>query len=118
MEEIKINIQSARIGPGQDGKYQLTLVMPTLPDVEVLRRLLGAEPALACFYDGADITFYLIVSLQQIGKKISIPVNASAGTLKWLQLIERQLVDTISLAHFDGKGGLIRQKGTIKIAIT
>jgi len=117
VEEIKINIQSARIGPGQHSKYQLTLVMPTLPDVDVLRRILGTEPALTYFYDSTDITFYLIVLLNQSGKKISIPVNASAGTLKWLALIDQQLVDYISLAHFDGKGGLIRQKETIKITI-
>ena len=115
VKDIKINIQSARIGPGQHGKYQITLVMPTLPDVNVLRRILGTEPALTYFYDGTDITFYLIVLLNQSNKKISIPVNASAGTLKWLALIDQQLVDYILLAHFDGKGGLIRHKETIKI---
>ena len=91
--------------------------MPTRPDIDVLRRLLGTESALTYFYDGTDITFYLIVLLNQSNKKISIPVNASAGTLKWLALIEQQLVDTIMLAHFDGKGGLIKHKETISIAL-
>ncbi len=86
------------------------------PDVDVLRRIVGAKPALKYLYDGSDITFYLLLILNQTGKKIRIPVNASAGTLKWLELIDRQLVDTVSFAHFDGKGGLIKQSEPIKIA--
>lgn len=115
MDEIKTNIQGARIGNGNAGKYQLSLVLHNLREVEILRTVLGEHPELNYYYDGTDITFYLLIILPQLNKQIRIPVNASSGTLKWLDIINNGLVDTISLAYFDGKGGLIRQGKAIRL---